>query len=103
MPNDAPSWYSKAFRVEGPSGILAILLTSGLLGVGAAGGVEHFSQPADMAAVDARVDARMDAIVEQMRREAASAAEASEALSGARYDEILRRLDRIERRLDTTP
>jgi tetrahydromethanopterin S-methyltransferase subunit G len=45
----------------------------------------------------------MSAIVEQMRREASAAAEASEALSGARYDEILRRLDRIERRLDTTP
>jgi hypothetical protein len=103
MPNDAPSWYGKAFKVEGPAGILAILLTSGVLGASAAGGVEHFSAPADMAAVDARVDARMDAIVDQMRREAVAAAEASEALSGARYDEILRRLDRIERRLDTSP
>jgi hypothetical protein len=103
MPNDAPNWYGKAFKVEGPAGILAILLTSGVLGASAAGGVEHFSAPADMAAIDARVDARMDAVVDQMRREAASAAEATEALSGARYDEILRRLDRIERRLDTTP
>jgi len=103
MPNDAPSWYAKAFKVEGPAGIVALLLTSGALGAAGAGGVEHFSQPADMAAIDARVDARMDAIVDQMRREAASAAEAAEALSGARYDEILRRLDRIERRLDTSP
>lgn len=103
MPNDAPSWYGKGFRIEGPAGILAILLTSGALGVGAAGGVGHYTRDSDLAAVDARVDARMDAIVEQMRREAAAAAEASEALSGARYDEILRRLDRIERRLDTTP
>ena len=103
MPNDAPSWYGKAFKVEGPAGILAILLTSGVLGASAAGGVEHFSASADMAAIDVRIDARLDVIVDQMRREAASAAEAAEALSGARYDEILRRLDRIERRLDTTP
>ena len=103
MPNDAPSWYGKAFKVEGPSGILAILLSSGLLGAGAAGGVGHYTREGDMAAVDARVDARMDAVVDQLRRESAAATEASEALSGARYDEILRRLDRIERRLDTTP
>jgi hypothetical protein len=103
MPNDAPAWYSKAFRVEGPAGILAMLLSSGLLGAGAAGGVGAYTRDGDLAAVDARVDARMSAVVEQMRRESATAAEASEALSGARYDEILRRLDRIERRLDTTP
>ena len=103
MPNDAPSWYSKAFKVEGPSGILAILLSSGLLGAGAAGGVGHYTREGDMAAVDARVDARMTAVVDQLRREAAAAAEATEALAGVRYEEILRRLDRIERRLDTTP
>jgi hypothetical protein len=103
MPNDSTSWYSKAFRVEGPAGILAMLLSSGVLGATAAGGVGAYTRDGDLAAVDARVDARMSAIVEQMRREASAAAEASEALSGARYDEILRRLDRIERRLDTTP
>ena len=103
MPNDAPSWYAKAFKVEGPSGILAILLSSGLLGAGAAGGVGHYTREGDMAAVDARVDARMTAVVDQLRREAAAAAEATEALAGVRYEEILRRLDRIERRLDTTP
>ena len=103
MPNDAPSWYSKAFKVEGPSGILAILLSSGLLGAGAAGGVGHYTREGDMAAVDARVDARMTAVVDQLRREAAAAAEATEALAGVRYEEILRRLDRIERRLDPTP
>ena len=103
MPNDAPSWYGKAFKIEGPAGILAILLSSGLLGAGAAGGVGHYTREGDMAAVDARVDARMDAVVDQLRRESAAAAEASEALAGVRYEEILRRLDRIERRLDTTP
>lgn len=103
MPNDAPSWYGKAFRVEGPAGILAILLTSGVLGASAAGGVGHYTREGDLAAVDARVDARMGAVVEQLRREAAAATEASEALAGVRYEEILRRLDRIERRLDTTP
>jgi hypothetical protein len=103
MPNDAPSWYAKAFKVEGPAGILAILLSSGLLGAGAAGGIGHYTREGDMAAVDARVDARMDAVVDQLRREAAAAAEATEALAGVRYEEILRRLDRIERRLDTTP
>jgi hypothetical protein len=103
MPNDAPSWYSKAFKVEGPAGILAILFTSGLVGVGAAGGVGELTREADMAAVDARVDARMDTVVEQLRREQQAATDAAEALAGARYDEILRRLDRIERRLDTTP
>jgi hypothetical protein len=103
MPNDTPHWYGRAFKVEGPAGLLGILLTSGVLGVGAAGGVGAYTHDGDLAAIDARVDARMGAVIEQMRREAASSAEASEALSGARYDEILRRLDRIERRLDTTP
>ena len=103
MPNDAPSWYSKAFRVEGPAGILAMLLSSGILGAGAAGGVGAYTRDGDLAAVDARVDARMGAVVEQLRREAQVATEATEALAGVRYEEILRRLDRIERRLDTTP
>jgi uncharacterized membrane protein YdbT with pleckstrin-like domain len=103
MPNDAPNWYGKAFKFEGPAGILAILFTSGLVGVGAAGGVGELTREADMAAVDARVDARMDTVVEQLRREQQAATDAAEALAGARYDEILRRLDRIERRLDTTP
>ena len=101
MPNDVPSWYSKAFKVEGPAGILAILLSSGVLGAGAAGGVGHYTREGDLAAVDARVDARMTAVVDQLRREAAAAAEATEVLAGVRYEEILRRLDRIERRLDT--
>jgi hypothetical protein len=98
---ESPSWYSKAFKVEGPAGILAILMTSGLLGAGAAGGVGELRRDSDLAAVDERVDARMDAVVEQLRREAKTASEASEALAGVRYEEILRRLDRIERRLDT--
>jgi hypothetical protein len=98
---DSPSWYSKALKVEGPAGILAILVTSGLVGVGAAGGVGELTREADMAAVDARVDARMDAVVEQLRREAQAADDSAEALAGVRYEEILRRLDRIERRLDT--
>ena len=54
-----------------------------------------------MAAVDARVDARMADTVDQLRREQQAASDAAQALAGARYDEILRRLDRIERRLDT--
>ena len=99
---DSPSWYTKAFKFEGPAGILAVLLTSGLVGLGAAGGVGQITREADMAAVDARVDARMDAVVEQLRREQQAATDAAEALSVALYDEILRRLDRIERRLDTT-
>jgi hypothetical protein len=103
MPNDAPAWYSKAFRVEGPAGILAMLLSSGVLGATAAGGVGAYTRDGDLAAVDARVDARMGAVVEQLRREAQVATEATEALAGVRYEEILRRLDRIERRLDTTP
>ena len=98
---DSPSWYGKAFKVEGPAGILAILLSSGLLGAGAAGGVGHYTRAGDLEAVDARVDARMDAVVEQLRRETQAANEATEALAGVRYEEILRRLDRIERRLDT--
>jgi hypothetical protein len=98
---DSPSWYSKAFRIEGPAGILAILVTSGLIGAGAAGGVGEVTREADMAAVDARVDARMADAVEQLRREQQAASDAAQALAGARYDEILRRLDRIERRLDT--
>ena len=101
MPNDAPSWYGKAFRVEGPAGILAILVTSGLIGAGAAGGVGEVTREADMAAVDARVDARIADTVDQLRREQQAASDAAQALAGARYDEILRRLDRIERRLDT--
>ena len=101
MPGETTSWYGKAFKVEGPSGLLAILLSSGLLGAGAAGGVGVYTRDGDLAAVDARVDARMDAVVEQLRREQQAAAEASEALAGVRYEEILRRLDRIERRLDT--
>lgn len=101
MPNDAPGWYGKAFKVEGPAGILAILLTSGVLGASAAGGVGHYTREGDLAEVDARVDARMDAIVEQLRRESKAATDATEALAGVRYEEILRRLDRIERRLDT--
>ena len=98
---DSPSWYGKAFRVEGPAGILAILVTSGLIGAGAAGGVGEVTREADMAAVDARVDARMAETVDQLRREQQAASDAAQALAGARYDEILRRLDRIERRLDT--
>jgi hypothetical protein len=98
---DAPSWYSKAFKVEGPAGILAILFTSGLIGASAAGGVGKITREADMAAVDARVDARMGDAIEQLRREQQAASDAAQALAGARYDEILRRLDRIERRLDT--
>ena len=101
MPNDAPSWYGKAFKVEGPAGVLAILVTSGLIGAGAAGGVDKITREADMAAVDARVDARMSDAIEQLRREQQAASDAAQALAGARYDEILRRLDRIERRLDT--
>ena len=98
---DSPSWYGKAFKVEGPAGILAILVTSGLIGAGAAGGIGEVTREADMAAVDARVDARMADAVEQLRREQQAASDAAQALAGARYDEILRRLDRIERRLDT--
>ena len=98
---DSPSWYAKAFKVEGPAGILAILFTSGLIGASAAGGVGELTREADMAAVDARVDARMGDVVEQLRREQQAASDAAQALAGARYDEILRRLDRIERRLDT--
>ena len=98
---DSPSWYSKAFRIEGPAGVLAILVTSGLIGAGAAGGVGEVTREADMAAVDARVDARMSDAIEQLRREQQAASDAAQALAGARYDEILRRLDRIERRLDT--
>jgi hypothetical protein len=98
---DSPSWYGKAFKVEGPAGILAILVTSGLIGAGAAGGVGEVTREADMAAVDARVDARMGDAIEQLRREQQAASDAAQALAGARYDEILRRLDRIERRLDT--
>ena len=98
---DSPSWYGKAFKVEGPAGILAILVTSGLIGAGAAGGVDKITREADMAAVDARVDARMSDAIEQIRREQQAASDAAQALAGARYDEILRRLDRIERRLDT--
>ena len=101
MPNDAPSWYGKAFKVEGPAGILAILFTSGIIGASAAGGVGELTREADMAAVDARVDARMADAIEQLRREQQAASDAAQALAGARYDEILRRLDRIERRLDT--
>lgn len=101
MPGETPSWYGKAFKVEGPSGLLAILLSSGLLGAGAAGGVGVYTRDGDLAAVDARVDARMDAVVEQLRREQQAADDAAEALAGVRYEEILRRLDRIERRLDT--
>ena len=98
---DSPSWYSKAFKFEGPAGILAILFTSGLIGASAAGGVGEITREADMAAVDARVDARMADTVDQLRREQQAASDAAQALAGARYDEILRRLDRIERRLDT--
>lgn len=98
---DSPSWYGKAFKIEGPAGILAILVTSGLIGASAAGGVGEITREADMAAVDARVDARMADAVDQLRREQQAASDAAQALAGARYDEILRRLDRIERRLDT--
>ena len=98
---DSPSWYGKAFKVEGPAGILAILVTSGLIGAGAAGGVDKITREADMVAVDARVDARMADAIDQLRREQQAASDAAQALAGARYDEILRRLDRIERRLDT--
>ena len=81
MPNDAPSWYGKAFKVEGPSGILAILLTSGLLGVplrvtsgfrssavnqaikGAAGSQHMRGEAADIVPVGMDVETAMGRIV----------------------------------------
>jgi hypothetical protein len=110
-----PAWQSKLFKVEGPAGILALVIT-GLVGAAGAGGVGIATRSGDLSAmdervddrvdarvdyrVDQRIDARLDAATNQLRREIEASDAAAESLALARYDEILRRLDRIERGLD---
>lgn len=97
---DAPTWYSKPISVSAPAGIAALVILA-LGGAGAVGGVQLVGavEPASAPALEALVDAR----VEVVQREAAVTAAAAEAVGSARYEEILRRLDRIERRIDSAP
>lgn len=110
-PEPTPAWYAKPFTLSFPAGIIAVV-ASILAGSVAAGGVGLVAQNGDVAAlgeqidarvdvqVDARIDTRLEAVTVQLRRETAASDAASEALARSRYEEILRRLDRIERRVD---
>lgn len=91
----SPAWYAKPFTLTFPAGILAVLITSGV-GAALAGGVGMATREGDLSVVDAHIEASAN----QLRREVQASDDAAEALALARYDEILRRLDRIERRMD---
>lgn len=93
-PARAPSWHNKPV----PAGLVVVLVTM-LLGAGGFQVVKAASPAADLTAVDTRIEASAN----QLRREVHVGDVASEALASARYDEILRRLDRIERRMDDKP
>lgn len=105
MPPDterSPAWHNKPFTLSVPSGLIALLITA-LVSAGSAGAVGAATRQGDLSAVDARIDARVEEVAEQIRREVAASDRAADALAAARYDEILRRLDRIERRMDGSP
>lgn len=95
MPADTPAWYAKPFTLTFPVGVLVVLGTA-LIGAASAGGVGVVTRDGDLSAVEAAVEARIESSADQLRREDAAAA----TLAAARYEEILRRLDRIERRMD---
>jgi hypothetical protein len=86
-----PAWYSKPVSLSAPAGLGALILTL-LLGSGLAGGVGAATRDADLAAV-----------ADQVRAEQQRELAAAEKVHAARYEEILRRLDRIERQLDEAP
>ncbi len=114
-PARSPAWHNKPITVSVPSGLIALLVTA-LVGAAGAGGVGMVTRDGDLSAmdervddrvdarvdirVDQRIDSRLDAATNQIRREVAASNAAAESLALARYDEILRRLDRIERGLD---
>lgn len=92
-----PAWYAKPFTLSFPVGIIAVVVTA-LVSAGAAGGVGIAIRDGDLSAVDKKIEAA----AEQLRREAEVAHRAEQALAATRYEELLRRLDRIERQLDGT-
>lgn len=99
----SPAWYAKPFTLSFPVGILAVLAT--VLGTAAAsGGVGMVTRDGDLSAIEVSIgrtiDEKVDASAAEIRKEADAAREADQLLSTQRYDEILRRLDRIERTLD---
>lgn len=94
-----PGWYAKPFTLSFPVGILAVLATV-IAGGATAGGVGIVTRDGDLSAVEAVLDAKVDASAAELRKEAEAARDADDALSLARYEEIVRRLDRIERTLD---
>jgi hypothetical protein len=99
MPEQSPGWYAKPFTLSFPAGIMAVLGTA-LVSAAAAGGVGAATRDGDLSSIDERIDAKVGAAVELLRREELSFHAAADQVSATRYDEILRRLDRIERQLD---
>lgn len=105
-----PSWYAKPFNISSklftvsfPVGILAVLAIAAGTAV-ASGGVGMVTRDGDLAAIEVSIqrtiDEKVDASATALRQEADDAREADALLSAQRQDEILRRLDRIERTLD---
>lgn len=99
MPDPTPAWYAKPFTLSFPVGIIAVVATA-LVSAGAAGGVGIATREGDLSSIDPRIDAKVEAAVEAVRREELSLHAAADQVAATRYDEILRRLDRIERQLD---
>jgi len=91
----SPAWYAKPFTLSFPVGIIAVVVTA-LVSAGAAGGVGSLTRDGDLDAVDVRLEAAK----EDLRRELAATASAAEQLQSQRQEEILRRLERIEARID---
>lgn len=90
-----PAWYAKPFTLSFPVGIIAIVVTA-LVSAGASGGVGIATRDGDLGAVDKKIEETAGVL----RREIESARQADQQIALTRYDEILRRLDRIERQLD---
>ena len=99
MPEQSPAWYAKPFTLSFPVGIIAVVATA-LVSAAAAGGVGVATRDGDLSAIDMRIDAKVAEAVETIRREELSLHAAADQVGATRYDEILRRLDRIERQLD---
>lgn len=94
-PDPAPPWYTRPIQISVPIGVVGALF-SALIGAASAGGVGVVTRDGDLSAVEIRIDTAK----EEMRRESEAQQEAAEAVERTRYDEIIRRLDRIEDRLD---
>lgn len=95
-PESPSSWRARDLKLVAPSGLIAAVVAA-LIGAGGVGLVKAAAP--DLVAVDTRIEAAAN----QIRREVYASNGSAEALAVARYDEILRRLDRIERRMDGSP